>query len=262
MHSEIADATLDKVKLFTVGFGRAGDDTPVKGSGVLIKYGPLKGILTCAHVVDHLSKLKQPIGLVRFWREANEEFGTLDLSKVVSYEIGEEPWTSEAGDLAFLYLPPHLVGNIEKDGVFLDAEKNFAKAWPDDRSLIVVDAVFGLVQEFTGETTRRGSTTTTRLRGVLTPGVLREANDHGVTLQCFEENLADLPSSFGGTSGGGLWRVHVRKRDDGVFVAVHHRLIGIASSEVLEMPPIIRCQGLGVVKALLEDAVHRQGGAS
>jgi len=41
----------------------------------------------------------------------------------------------------------------------------------------------------------------------------------------------------GGTSGGGLWRVYARKRDDGGFEAVHHRLIGIASREDKGSPP-------------------------
>jgi hypothetical protein len=69
------------------------------------------------------------------------------------------------------------------------------------------------------------------LKGVLTSGELRDFEALTATLECFKQNLSDLPDSFGGTSGGGLWRVYVRKRDDGSFEAVHHRLIGIASRE-------------------------------
>jgi hypothetical protein len=57
---KIADATLNKVKQFTVGFGRAGEKPAAKGSGVLVKQGELTGILTCAHVAAHLRELKQP----------------------------------------------------------------------------------------------------------------------------------------------------------------------------------------------------------
>jgi hypothetical protein len=71
-------------------------------------------------------------------------------------------------------------------------------------------------------------------------------------LECFKENIPDLPDSFGGTSGGGLWRVYVRKCGDGSFEAVHHRLIGIASREDKGSPPRITCQGMGRVEALLE----------
>jgi hypothetical protein len=50
---------------------------------------------------------------------------------------------------------------------------------------------------------RKGGRATTLLKG---SGVLREFDKLTATLECFKENLADLPSSFGGTSGGGLWR--------------------------------------------------------
>jgi hypothetical protein len=77
-----------------------------------------------------------------------------------------------------------------------------------------------------------------------------------ITLECFRQNIPDLPSSFGGTIGGGLWRVYVRKLEDESFDAVHHRLIGIASREEKSSPPRIICQGTGRVEALLE-AVRR-----
>jgi hypothetical protein len=84
-------------------------------------------------------------------------------------------------------------------------------------------------------------------------------------LECFKQNLPDLPDlpgSFGGTSGGGLWRVYVREQDDGNFEAVHHRLIGIASGENKGSPPRITCQGMGRVEAMLEDVRRRMSGGS
>jgi hypothetical protein len=90
------------------------------------------------------------------------------------------------------------------------------------------------------------------LKGVLTSGNLRDLDALIVTLECFKENLSDLPYSFGGTSGGGLWRVYLRRREQGSFEAVHHRLLGIASSEDRGAPPRIMCQGLGRVEMMLE----------
>jgi hypothetical protein len=128
MHGEIADATLNKVKHFTIGFGRAGEEPAAKGSGVLIKNDELAGILTCAHVDAYLRKSKQPVGLIKLNRGPAEQFGTLNMDEVFTYAAGEEPWTAGGEDLAFIHLPPHLVGNIARDCVFLDAEKNFKKA--------------------------------------------------------------------------------------------------------------------------------------
>jgi hypothetical protein len=58
MLEEIADATLNKVKHFTIGFGRAGEEPAAKGSGVLVKHRELIGTLTCAHVDKQLRKLQ------------------------------------------------------------------------------------------------------------------------------------------------------------------------------------------------------------
>jgi hypothetical protein len=262
MPKDVADAVLDKVKHFTIGFGRAGDTPAAKGSGVLIKHGELHGILTCAHVDQYLRVLKQPVGLVRLNRGLAQQFGTLNLDEVFSYAAGEDPWSKENDDICFIHLPSHLVGNIARDCVFLDGEMNFSKPEPDNRSsLIQAHSVFGLVEQFTGATTRQNGRATTLLRGVLTSGVLHDFDALTATLECFKENLPDLPSSFGGTSGGGLWRVYVRKGDDGSFEAVHHRLIGIASREDKGSPPRITCQGMGRVEAMLESVRRRIAGS-
>jgi hypothetical protein len=263
MPEDVAGAVLDKVKHFTIGFGRAGDTPAAKGTGVLIRHGELHGILTCAHVDKYLRELKQPVGLVRLNRGLAQQFGTIDMEEVFSYAAGEEPWTKGGEDISFIHLPPQLVGNIAKDCVFLDAEKNFSKPEPDNRSsLIPAYSVFGLVEEFTGATTRQDGMATTLLKGVLTSGILRDVDALTATLECFKENLPDLPDSFGGTSGGGLWRVYVRKRDDGSFEAIHHRLIGIASQEDKSSPPRITCQGMGRVEAMLEGVRRGMSGES
>jgi hypothetical protein len=168
MPEDVADAVLDKVKHFTIGFGRAGDTPAAKGTGVLIKHGELYGILTCAHVDKHLRELKQPVGHVRLNRGLAQQSGTLNMEEVISYAAGEEPWTKGGDDIAFIHLPPHLVGNIGKDCVFLDAEQNFTKPTPDDHSsLIQAHSVFGLVEQFTGATTRQSGRATTLPKGVL-----------------------------------------------------------------------------------------------
>jgi hypothetical protein len=263
MPEDVADAVLDKVKHFTIGFGRAGETPAAKGSGVLIKYGDLHGILTCAHVDKYLRELKQPVGLVRFNRGLAEQSGTLNMDEIFSYAAGEEPWTNGGDDIAFIHLHADLIGNIAKDCVFLDADKNFTRSEPDDHSsLIQAHSVFGLVEQFTGATTREDGRATTLLRGVLTSGVLRDFEALTATLECFEENLPDLPDSFGGTSGGGLWRVYVRKHGDGNFEAIHHRLIGIASREDRGSPPRITCQGMGRVEAMLMAVRRRMSGES
>lgn len=261
MAKDLADAVLERVVQFTIGFARAGETPAAKGSGVLVKHGELHGILTCAHVDKYLRELKQPLGLVRFNRGSAEQFGTLDMGDVFSHAAGDEPWDKGDDDICFVRLSPDLVGNIAKDCVFLDADRNFTKPEPEDRSsLIPAFSIFGLVECFTGPTTRQDGRATTNLKGVLTSGIPRDFGPLNSALECFEQNIPDLPASFGGTSGGGLWRVYVRENAGGGFDAVHHRLMGIASREELDCsPPRIISQGMGRVEALLE-AVRRSSG--
>src|ERR1700690_1167250 len=168
MQDEIADAVLGRVKDFTIGFAIAGDVPSAKGSGVLIKHGGRHGILTCAHVDKYLRDLKRDVGLVRPNRGHAQQAGTLAMDEVFPYVAGEPPWDAGSHDIAFIHLPPHLVGNIARDCVFLDAEKNFSKPQPDNHSsLIQVHSVFGLVEQFTGATTRKEGRATTLLKGVL-----------------------------------------------------------------------------------------------
>jgi hypothetical protein len=93
---------------------------------------------------------------MRLNRGLAQQFGTIDMEEVFGYAAGEEPWSKGDEDISFIHLPPQLVGNIEKDCVFLDAKRNFTKPEPEDRSsLVPVFSVFGLVDEFTGATTRQ-----------------------------------------------------------------------------------------------------------
>lgn len=175
MPKDLADAVLDKVKHYTIGFARAGDKPAAKGSGVLIKHRDMHGILTCAHVDQYIRTLKQPVGLVRLNRGLAQQFGTLDMGEVFSYAAGEEPWDKGDDDICLIHLPLDLVGNIAKDCVFLDDDKNLTKLEPQDKAaLIPAFSVFGLVEEFTGGTTRQDGMATTMLKGVLTSGVPRD----------------------------------------------------------------------------------------
>lgn len=249
----VAGAVLEKVKQFTVGFAIAGDDPAVKGSGVLIKYEGIAGILTCAHVIKSLDKINRPVGLVRFRRNSSEQYGVLDLNQVPKYGAGEEPWEKSEFDLAFIQLPAHLVGSIGRDAVFLNGERNFEKPEPDGTTqLMLVHSAFGLVEEFTGETVRSNGRATTRLRGVLTSGIVSAPNERDFKLECFAENVPDLPDSFGGTSGGGVWRCFLRKSEGDTVEVVHHRLIGIASQQDLTTsPPKIVSQGMPRIRAMM-----------
>jgi hypothetical protein len=91
---------LNKVKHFTIGFGRAGETPSAKGSGVLVTLDELTGILTCAHVATYLRELKQPVGLIRLNQGPAAQYGILNMNQVNSHVAGEEPWPAGSEDIA------------------------------------------------------------------------------------------------------------------------------------------------------------------
>ena len=78
--------------------------------------------------------------------------------------------------------------------------------------------------------------------------------DHGlVTVEAMDQNLDKLPESFGGMSGGGLWRVYFVEREARIVSAT---LCGIASWQIDKTH--IACQGWDRIDQGLDPAVREK----
>ncbi len=257
MSKDASPLVLERVRRFTIGFARAGGAPAALGSGVLFRIGDTRGILTCAHVEAYLQEIGT-VGVVGFSRPTAFQAMTFDIRDAHTLVWGSPPWTKTDPDICFVRLSPDQANSIEARFSFLNADLNLQKYRKPEPSDIVVHAVCGLVDEFSGPTTREGGQVRTGLKAVLTPGRIVEADGHTTTLECLERNIPDLPTSFGGTSGGGLWLVHLRSDADGNPEIVDIRLRGIASWEDrVAQPPRIVSQGLGRV-ALIIGTVHER----
>ena len=115
-------------------------------------------------------------------------------------------------------LPEQDVATLNATCVFHNSDRNMKKftcGEPSHRTH--VDAVFGLVDEFSEKPIAQGGSVTTPMQGVLTPGHVGERKNGAMTLECMAYNLPHLPKCFGGTSGGGLWRMYLNQADDGSY---------------------------------------------
>jgi hypothetical protein len=88
------------------------------------------------------------------------------------------------------------------------------------------------------------------------PGNIVRRGNGVMALECMEYNAADLPKSFGGTSGGGLWRAYLNVDEDGSYTEVETRLCGIASYQQDAMH--IVCQGFERIEQALVVTIHRR----
>jgi len=235
MTIDASNLLVPHVRLFTVGFVRKDPPAPaVLGSGVLLKVGQISGIITCAHVAEAYRD-RSEIGLLRFSRDNVLQMQTLRLGDThtifVAENIGDPPWSNpQAFDLAFTRLPADEVAILNATSVFLNWERNMSKFKAGepkyDRH---VDAVFGLVDEFSEEPKFGRGLVTTPMQGVLTPGHVVDQKNGVMTFECMGYNARQLPKSFGGTSGGGLWRMYIADEPDGSYRTLETRLVGIAS---------------------------------
>lgn len=241
---DIADAILAHVSHFAVGFARRveGGGSIVLGSGVLVNIEGRKGILTAGHVAAAYANLPE-VGLIRFVA-GNQQRRVLklgDTQTIILESSASFTDSKEVLDLAFTQLPPDIAASIEAQGVFLNIEKNRTKmASPAPVEGNHCDAMLGLVAEFSGQPFVEGTEWISPMRGILHTGHICTQENGLLTVEAMDYNLDKLPESFGGMSGGGLWRVYfVDSEQESKIVAT--MLCGIASWQIDQTH--IACQG-------------------
>jgi len=254
----IADVILAHISNVAVGFARRveGGGSRVLGSGVLVTLDGRRGILTAGHMAEVYDALPE-IGLVRFVPGGEQQrmivrHGDARTMMLQSSKTFTE--SKEVLDLAFTELVPEIAATIEARGAFLNLDKNRERieAAPPAEG-VHCDAMLGLIAEFSDKPFINGDQWITPMRGILHTAHVCE-QDHGlVTVEAMDENLDKLPESFGGMSGGGLWRVY--------FVEDEARIVsaspcGIASWQIDKTH--IACQGWDRIDQGLVPAVREK----
>ena len=213
----------------TVGFVRVEDHKSL-GSGTLIRFGNIVGILTCAHVRKKLLDEKE-IGILCFQVCAPQiQCLRLPMTKTDSIAIGAPPWDESGPDLAFLRLFTH-VGDIESVATIVSGDlhrQNFVAGDPE--GTIKLHFMGGVIAVETKPPvlgfTPVGVSVTSTFQTLLNVGkvfVDDENTDRFRFQPVSSGNI--LPESYGGTSGAGRWRYYLAREN---FSLVQARLIGVA----------------------------------
>jgi hypothetical protein len=244
MARDISDAILAHVSNFAVGLVRQKDGRGVEvlGSGVLVSIEGRRGILTCGHVAAAYEKLSE-MGLIRFVAESQQRrmLKLGDTQTIILQSSDTFTESKEVLDLAFTLLPPDVASSMEAQGVFLNMEKNRTKiegSAPAEGKH--VDAMLGLIAEFSQEPFIEGQRVISPMRGVLHTGHICAQQNGLLTVDAMDYNLHELPRSFGGMSGGGLWRIYFVE-DENDSRIVDTMLCGVASWQIDDRK--IACQG-------------------
>jgi hypothetical protein len=257
---DISDAVLAHISNFAVGLvvskERAGGE--VLCSGVLVSVEGRRGILTCGHVAAAYERLPE-IGLVRFLAGSPQRrlLKLGDTQTIVMQSSDTFEKSKEVLDLAFTQLPADSASPIEaQGGVFLNIEKNRAKmesAAPAEGKH--VDAILGLVAEFSKQPFVEGKEFISPMQGVLHTGHICAQENGLLTMEAMDYNLHDLPKRFGGMSGGGLWRIYFVE-DERSPKIIATMLCGVASWQIDDRK--IACQGWDRIDQALIPTVRKK----
>jgi hypothetical protein len=160
-----AKTTLDKLAdanaaRFTVGFARK---RPIPGggncfgSGVLVRYGNVAGILTCAHVVDAVLT-EESIGIIcNGPRDNQKQAVTVDRDSIRSLVLKGPGPEDEGPDLGFVALPAITMSALEALGSTLNLTRQKERYQEPLRSYEYMELFSGVPGEWMDEPEDKGT---------------------------------------------------------------------------------------------------------
>jgi hypothetical protein len=238
----VANATIGFMKLDHAG-AITTDAAPI-GSGTLARLGEVCGVITAAHVLTAIPN-KQGFGIVRFSSRYPVQRMHTELSEIDRVAVGIENTSKDGPDIAFVRLSADAVGWLKAlGGNFVNIAKDkHARLDGKREGLQFIRAVSGVISE---RTRRRiaESNLTVAVEASFTPGKLRNRRKNGefdfIDIELLQDDSS--PLSYGGTSGGGVWRIPIYSSNH--ELAGNPTLDGVAFFESgLTTPRSITCHG-------------------
>ena len=259
VRAEIADFTVGFV---TIRVQDQAEDASSAGSGTLVTVGSIHGILTAAHVLRGLPNTGK-VGIARFPQASLVQKLTIDMSFTDKLLLGREA-SPEGPDLGFLWLPPTDAGTLKATNSFfnLSRRRNLVLSGGHP-SLQYFDGISGVIGEWTNDLpAQRGFEYVISFGALYGVGcVVKKHDANGFDLLDFEVTYdaeLKLPQSFGGMSGGALWRVYCSGNPDGQLSVTDKKVFGVAfyQSGIFKQKRIITCHGPNSVYGNLIDAIQ------
>lgn len=259
LRSESADVPLNLLESFqsySVGLigvrwrsnpSTSGTGTSIKtgeqrcGSGTLVRSDDRHFVLTAAHCARELAKWDE-IGLVL--TSYPTDF-TIPLSKaIVVSESAAKEW---GPDIAFFEIPPDNVAVVNNytAKVFWNLDRHRAEMLSTDPKF---NSGLWVLTGFpdVNSTVREANSQELKLMAYRLANVGWPKTNGGFDYVHVPMLGNELPATFGGMSGGGLWRADIKRNRDGSFAGFENeRLEGCAFLQ-LNLPDIclvIRCHG-------------------
>jgi hypothetical protein len=230
----VTDSVCDHIWQFTVGLtriirGKSKEYPELIGTGTRIIVDGLHCILTADHVLTEL-KNACPLGLLT----SKVQRYIFDRNHLEIHSIARGSDHSKGPDIGLIVLPQTNIGHLKAQNSFFNIDKRrgrFAAGFLD--SSFGFWATSGVVAET--ETDLNPERGFKGIKGYLglfgRSGISKKYKHSGfdyleMTVD-YDTGGSNLPHSFGGCSGGGIWQIPLRKTNEGVIEAEEHILSGI-----------------------------------
>ena len=210
---DLIESVLYEISAYTVAFVRVKDMggrrfCTLLGSGVLVAAAGTKAILTAHHVIQVLPKT----GRLCVMLEKTSEPHTLNTKGLAFLSIARGTNDADGPDLGAVVLAPHLAGSIAAKKVFFNLDRKRDEMLSDSPD--VRDGVWfaqGFLEERMVATEDPDGGTTTNFynfSGVGGPdGPVERGGYDYYEYPVTHESRLEAPVSWGGMSGGGVWRI-------------------------------------------------------
>jgi hypothetical protein len=242
------------------------DRVELRGSGTLVRVGKTYGVLTAAHVWRVVSKLRE-VGIYLYPPRKLEIHAITEDPRVMDAVSFENDKDDEFGpDIAFIRLRESKAASIEKYATFLNLDGHLQKAaeGPPENSK-AMDAVAGGVYELGQKENVFENRRLILQNSLLHVGHAMYIDDgrNGFDRLEFTPDLGPEfvpPSSYGGMSGGGCFRVYFPSSGDGEPEPITFHLLGVAfyETKVDGKPDKLICHGPLSVHEKLVPAIHQK----
>lgn len=247
------EAQMYSTPLFALVKTPQGDLLKLAGSGTLLAKGNHHYILTAAHVWHEVLKEADFVGVTL--RETYDHTCLIETSSIVAHEP-EHPakWSEWGPDVILLQLPAVRVGEIKAFKVFYEMDAGRKAMVTCDRNETYLLAG---TPEVLGSYTQNHASVQLLAMWVGNPQPYTRAG-----WDYFDVEAALHPPSeaktFGGVSGGGLWRVQIYADPDTGKIASKMTLEGVAYYELgtKDGKGVIRCHGVQSIHRALDGLPH------
>ena len=253
--NSLIDTVCDHIKQFSVILLRITSDKNTEhmqqiGSGTLIIINSFHSILTAEHVIAQL-RSSDRLGLLSSFRGHPHRY-IFDQDNLGIHRIGRGKDDSIGPDIGLIVLPRVNIGRLKAEKSFFNVDKRIELS---DKFFISTDRGFWFTFGFPGEfeediQPRRGFAAIKGYQGLCgISGITKEYEDSGydyleMSIEYGIDN-SDLPSSFGGVSGGGVWQVPLSKDSEGHLKPDEYILSGVIfyQTNLEANHRLIRCHG-------------------